>query len=113
MSLRGRLRSWLLTEREREAVERIDQLQGELTTAKVDLTNAKYDLSKAKDEWAELLRALDHADLVGEDIEVGDHDILVVAGRKNVVTDSEFGGPLYVNGKHHSVSDCHLGKGRD
>lgn len=91
--LRQRFRRWLLTDAERE-----------LTDERVALVSRLDRVESAADDWEAIMAALTDADLVGEDIEVGDHDVLIVAGRQNVVTDSKFGGPITIAGERHTVT---------
>ena len=94
---RQRLRRWLLTEEERELVARVDENES--------------GVDEVRSEWSELQRAFEHAEIVGEH-ELESADILVLTGRQHLVQGAGFGGPIYINGSGHRVSNNHLQEGQ-
>ena len=80
--IRQKLRSWLLTEQEREIVGRVSELES---------------------DWSAISSALKDAGYYGEDIEVDEHDILVIMGDQNLIQAYDRPDRAYLGGQDNSI----------
>lgn len=76
-----------------------------------DVSELESELSDVRGEWDGIRQALEDSDVWGEDIELDEVDILVVAGRQNHVSGVSFNDGLYVSGSEHVVADSYFDTG--